>query len=104
MASNSTNNGPKVVNTHTGAFFGAAVAFLAATGVWNLANIWLLNITAQEQWMLGMGVLSAMFATVVVGLIHQDYDLATLALVWVIYLEITDPSRPSRVIVLRRKR
>ena len=32
MASNTTNNGPKVVNTHTGAFFGAAVAFLAATG------------------------------------------------------------------------
>lgn len=76
MASNSTNNGPKVVNTHTGAFFGAAVAFLAATGVWNLANIWLLNITAQEQWMLGMGVLSAMFATVVVSKVIRDREEA----------------------------
>jgi hypothetical protein len=76
MASNSTNNGPKVVNTHTGAFFGAAVAFLAATGVWNLANIWLLNITAQEQWMLGMGVLSAMFATVVVSKVVRDREEA----------------------------
>jgi hypothetical protein len=76
VASNSTNNGPKVVNTHTGAFFGAAVAFLAATGVWNLANIWLLNITAQEQWMLGMGVLSAMFATVVVSKVVRDREEA----------------------------
>jgi hypothetical protein len=76
MASNSTNNGPKVVNTHTGAFFGVAVAFLAATGVWNLANIWLLNITAQEQWMLGMGVLSAMFATVVVSKVVRDREEA----------------------------
>ena len=47
MASN-TPNGPKVVNQHTGAFFGAAVAFMAATGVWNLANIWLLDVTVQE--------------------------------------------------------
>ena len=76
MASNSTNNGPKVVNDPHRRFFGAAVAFLAATGVWNLANIWLLDITAQEQWMLGMGVLSAMFATVVVSKVVRDREEA----------------------------
>jgi hypothetical protein len=73
MASN-TANGPKVVNNHTGAFFGAAVAFLAATGVWNLANIWLLDVSVQEQWMLGMGILSAMFATVVVSKVIRDRE------------------------------
>jgi len=73
---NNTTNGPKVVNTHTGAFFGAAVAFLAATGVWNMANIWLLNVTVQEQWMLGMGILSAMFATVVVSKVVRDREEA----------------------------
>ncbi|HEY5881311.1 MAG TPA: hypothetical protein VIU11_20530 [Nakamurella sp.] len=73
---NNTNNGPKVVNTHTGAFFGAAVAFLAATGVWNLANIWLLNVTVQEQWMLGMGILSSIFATVVVSKVVRDREEA----------------------------
>ena len=73
---NNANNGPKVVNTHTGAFFGAAVAFLAATGVWNLANIWLLNVTVQEQWMLAMGILSAMFATVVVSKVVRDREEA----------------------------
>jgi hypothetical protein len=75
MASN-TPNGPKVVNQHTGAFFGAAVAFMAATGVWNLANIWLLDVTVQEQWMLGMGILSAMFATVVVSKVVRDREEA----------------------------
>jgi hypothetical protein len=75
MASN-TANGPKVVNNHTGAFFGAAVAFLAATGVWNLANIWLLDVSVQEQWMLGMGILSAMFATVVVSKVVRDREEA----------------------------
>ena len=74
MAPTTTNNGPKVATTHTGAFFGAAVAFLAATGVWNFANIWLLGITAQEQWMLAMGVLSAMFATVVVSKVVRDRE------------------------------
>ncbi len=76
MATNNTNNGPKVVNTHTGAFFGAAVAFLAATGLWNLANIWLLDVSVQEQWMLGMGILSAVFATVVVSKVVRDREEA----------------------------
>lgn len=76
MASNSSINGPKVVNSHTGAFFGAAVAFLAATGVWNLANIWLLDVSIQEQWMLGMGILSSMFATVVVSKVVRDREEA----------------------------
>ncbi len=71
-----TNNDPKVANTHTGAFFGAAVAFLVATGVWNLANIWLLDVTAQVQWMLAMGILSAMFATVVVSKVIRDREEA----------------------------
>jgi hypothetical protein len=76
MASNSTVNGPKVVNSHTGAFFGASVAFLAATGVWNLANIWMLNISVQQQWMLGMGIISAVFATVVVSKVVRDREEA----------------------------
>lgn len=67
-------NQPKVATTHTGAFFGAAVAFLAATGIWNFANIWLLGISAQEQWMLAMGILSAMFATVVVSKVVRDRE------------------------------
>jgi hypothetical protein len=75
MAS-SSSNGPKVVNEHTGAFFGASVAFLAATGAWNLANIWLLDVSVQEQWMLGMGILSAMFATVVVAKVVRDREEA----------------------------
>jgi hypothetical protein len=69
-----TPSQPKVATTHTGAFFGASVAFLAATGVWNFANIWLLGITAQEQWMLAMGVVSAMFATVVVSKVVRDRE------------------------------
>jgi hypothetical protein len=73
MATNS-GTGPKIATTHTGAFFGAAVSFLAATGVWNLANIWLLNVSLQEQWMLGMGILSAMFATVVVSKVVRDRE------------------------------
>lgn len=40
----------KVVNPYQPARFGASVAFLAATGVWNLANIWMLNIPVQQQW------------------------------------------------------
>lgn len=69
-----------------------------------VAKVWRVLVRLVRQGLIRQAVILTMFATVVVGLIHQDYDLATLALVWVIYLEITDPRRPSRVIVLRQKR
>jgi hypothetical protein len=44
--------------------------------VWNLANIWMLNIPVQQQWMLGMGIISAVFATVVVSKVVRDREEA----------------------------
>ena len=67
---------PKLVNEHTSAFFSAAIAFLLATSVWNLANIWLLNITVQERYTIGMGILCSMFATVVVSKVVRDKEEA----------------------------
>lgn len=67
---------PKLVNDHTPAFFSAAVAFLLVTGAWNLANIWLLDITVQERYTIGMGILCAMFATVVVSKVVRDKEEA----------------------------
>jgi hypothetical protein len=67
---------PKVVAEHTSAFFGAAIAFLLVTSVWNLANIWLLEISVQERYTIGMGILCAMFATVVVSKVVRDKEEA----------------------------
>ncbi len=67
---------PKLVNDHTPAFFTAAVAFLIATGVWNIANIWLLDISVQERYTIGMGIVCAMFATVVVSKVVRDKEEA----------------------------
>jgi len=67
---------PKLVNEHTPAFFSAAIAFLLATSVWNLANIWLLDITVQERYTIGMGILCSMFATVVVSKVVRDKEEA----------------------------
>ena len=67
---------PKLVNEHTSAFFGAAVAFLLTTSVWNLANIWLLDITVQQRYTIGMGILCSMFATVVVSKVVRDKEEA----------------------------
>ena len=67
---------PKVVAEHTSAFFGAAIAFLLVTGVWNLANIWMLDVPVQQRYTIGMGVLCAMFATVVVSKVVRDKEEA----------------------------
>ena len=67
---------PKLVNDHTPAFFGAAIAFLLVTSVWNLANIWLLDISVQERYTIGMGILCSMFATVVVSKVVRDKEEA----------------------------
>ena len=53
---------PKLVNDHTPAFFSAAIAFLMATGVWNIANIWLLDISVQERYTIGMGIVCAIIS------------------------------------------
>jgi len=65
---------PKLVNEHTSAFFSAAIAFLLATSAWNLANIWLLDVTVQERYTIGMGILCSMFATVVVSKVVRDKE------------------------------
>ena len=65
---------PKLVNEHTSAFFGAAVAFLVITGIWNLANIWLLDVAVQQRYTIGMGILCSMFATVVVSKVIRDRE------------------------------
>jgi len=67
---------PKLVNDHTSAFFGAAVAFLLVTGAWNLANIWLLEVSVQQRYTIGMGILCSMFATVVVSKVIRDKEEA----------------------------
>jgi len=61
---------------HTGAFFGTALLFLAITGVWNLVNIWLLDVSLLQRWTMGMSVLSAMFAVVVVSKVVRDREEA----------------------------
>jgi hypothetical protein len=67
---------PKLVNEHTSAFFGAAIAFLVATGLWNVANIWLLDIPVQQRYTIAMGVLCSMFAVVVVSKVVRDKEEA----------------------------
>ena len=65
---------PKVVAEHTSAFFGAAIAFLIATSIWNVANIWMLDINDQARYTIGMGILCSMFATVVVSKVVRDRE------------------------------
>jgi len=67
---------PKLVNEHTSAFFGAAIAFLVATGLWNVANIWMLDISVQQRYTIAMGVLCSMFAVVVVSKVVRDKEEA----------------------------
>jgi hypothetical protein len=64
------------VQTHTTAFFASALLFLAITGVWNLVNVWLLDVSIQQRWTIGMGILSAMFAVVVVAKVVRDREEA----------------------------
>lgn len=67
---------PQPVQTHTSAFYGTAFLFLAITGVWNLVNIYLLDVSALQRWTIGMGILSAMFAVVVVSKVVRDREEA----------------------------
>ena len=61
---------------HTSAFFGTAVLFLAVTGVWNFVNVWLLDVSVQQRWTMGMSILCAMFAVVVVSKVVRDSEEA----------------------------
>ena len=61
---------------HTSAFFGTAVLFLAVTGVWNFVNVWLLDVSAQQRWTMGMSILCAMLAVVVVSKVVRDREEA----------------------------
>lgn len=64
------------VPQHTSAFFGTALLFLTITGVWNLVNIWLLDVSVLQRWTIGMSVISAMFAVVVVSKVVRDREEA----------------------------
>ena len=61
---------------HTSAFFGTAVLFLAITGVWNFVNVWPLDVSVQQRWTMGMSILCAMFAVVVVSKVVRDREEA----------------------------
>jgi len=61
---------------HTSAFFGTGVLFLAVTGVWNFVNVWLLDVSVQQRWTMGMSILCAMFAVVVVSKVVRDREEA----------------------------
>ena len=63
---------PKRSPKNTPAFYGAAVSFFAITLVFNLINLWLLPISVQDRYMIGMGLLSSVFAVVVVSKVVRD--------------------------------
>ncbi|AZI56965.1 hypothetical protein EH165_01045 [Nakamurella antarctica] len=65
---------PKVAAKNTSAFFGASIAFLGLTGIWNIGNLWMLNITVQDRYTIGMGIIASMFAVVVVSKVVRDKE------------------------------
>ena len=65
------------VQQHTTAFFGTAMLFLAITAVWNIVNIWLLDVSVLQRWTMAMSILSAMFAVVVVSKVVRDREEAS---------------------------
>src|SRR3978361_1586766 len=67
----------KIVSKNTSAFFGASAIFLGITSAWNIGNLWLLDITVQQRWTVGMGIVSAMFAVVVVSKVGRDKEEAS---------------------------
>ena len=67
---------PTQVQQHTNAFYGTAVLFLAITGVWNFVNVWLLDVSVQQRWTMGMSILCAMFSVVVVSKVVRDREEA----------------------------
>ena len=68
---------PKPASKNTGAFFGASIAFMGITLVWNFINLMLLDISVQSRYTVGMGILAAMFATVVVSKVVRDKEEAS---------------------------
>ena len=67
---------PSHVPQNTAAFFGTAMLFLAITAVWNVVNIWLLDVSVLQRWTMAMSILSAMFAVVVVSKVVRDREEA----------------------------
>ena len=65
------------VQQHTTAFYGTAMLFLTVTAVWNIVNIWLLDVSVLQRWTMGMSILSAMFAVVVVSKVVRDREEAS---------------------------
>jgi hypothetical protein len=68
---------PKIAQDSTPAFFGCTLLFLGSVAVWNVVNLWLLDISAQQRSSLAMGVLAAMFATMVLCKVVRDRQEAT---------------------------
>lgn len=68
---------PKVQSKHTNAFFGVSMLFLGIAVVWNVINISLLQLSIHERYGLIMGILAAMFATVVVSKVVRDREEST---------------------------
>ncbi len=68
---------PKVVSKNTSAFFGASIAFLGLTAAWNIGNLWMLDISVQQRYTIGMGIVAAMFAVVVVSKVVRDKEEAS---------------------------
>src|SRR3978361_623117 len=66
----------KIVSKNTSAFFGASAIFLGITSAWNIGNLWLLDIPVQQRWTVAMGLVSAMFAVVVVSKVVRDKEEA----------------------------
>ena len=67
---------PKIVTKHTNGFYGAAMVFLGIAILWNAGNIALLDISVEQRYTLIMGLVTAMFATVVVSKVVRDREEA----------------------------
>ncbi len=68
---------PQIKKDATPAFFGSTVAFLGLVSLWNMVNLWLLPITTVQRSMLAMGILAAMFATMVLCKVVRDRQEAS---------------------------
>ncbi len=68
---------PKATSKNTSAFFGASITFLVIALGWNIANLMLLDISVHDRWTVGMGVIAAMFAVVVVSKVVRDKEEAS---------------------------
>lgn len=69
-----------------------------------IVRAWTVLVRLVRQGLIRQVITLAMFVAMFVSTVRGDYPMATLALVWVIYLDLQDPNRPGRVIVPRRER